>query len=486
MLLDHPVRYHRGIPAAPFFVASVIETLLESEYAAVTDVVPGEADTFCAVAARKARGGALIFTNDSDLLIHDIGPEGRIAFFTQVRIATELRDKKHSKICDTIRVNCFRNLEIAQRLGVANCKRLAFEIKCNPSTTLQAAIQRAKQPPSDASALEEFLSEYDPEFSKLNAQYDRGLDWDRQIYGCLDPRVSELVLQTINETSIQAINIYLPTLIEDPDRASAWCSTAEDRAFTYSCLQYYSMASQGSKYSQATRSSNHGQTTKCQILPRLYCNGTNPDFHVPYNFEGSKEFQGRKPCAPYGKQPSKESSERRGARSWNIPTEPSTRPINEVFRKGDRIATKPIAWLSKSDTSEYARCLLHRFQRHQKNICESGITITPYSFWRSYAVSRATDSDMSTEAFLSVLKGEREASFWSWKDVQLAARIEAIIYSLRILHQVLRYLIMIGASLPEPMIGLDQALATLPPLKIMMATRLEVLQRGISGFQEFE
>ena len=404
MPLDSPLprsnRYN-GIPAAPFFVASIIETLLESKYAALTDVVPGEADTFCAAAARKADRGALIFTNDSDLLVHDLGPERGVVFLKQIEFITDDGKTNHSRTSDTIRARCFWNHNIAQRLGIDNCKRLVFEIKYDPSTTLKAAIKRAKRPLSDASALTEFLSEFDPELLELGPpQQDHHLKPDRQMNRYLDPRVSELVLQVTEKISVELIYIYLPALIEDPDRASAWNNTTEDRAFTYSCLQYY------------------------------------------------------------------------------IPANVRIRLINEVFRKGDRIATTQIPLLSKSDTSEYARRLLQRIQDHQKNIREKGMA--PYGFWRSYAVSRVTGSEPSTEAFQSVFRGEGMASFWSWRDVQLTAQIEAVLYSLRILKQLLRYLVVNGASLPKPMIGLDQALATLPPLKIMMATRLEVLQRGES------
>ena len=398
--LDSPLarsNRHHSIPAAPFFVASIIETLLESKYAAVADVVPGEADTFCAAAARKAYQGAFIFTNDSDLLVRDIGPEGGIVLLNQVEFVTDDGHTKHSRTCDAIRVSCFRNHNMVQGLGIDSCKRLAFEIKSNPSTTLKAAIRRARRPPSDARAFTEFLSEFDPELLEPGfPQQGHRLEPDCQRH--LDPRLSELVLQAINQTSIEPIYIYLPALIEDPDRASAWNNTIEDRAFTYSCLRYCSS------------------------------------------------------------------------------TDPGIRPINEVFRKGDRIATTQITLLNKFDTSEYGRRLLQRIQDYQQTIDGNGIT--PYGFWRSYSVSRATGSEPSTEAFQSVFRGEREANFWSWRDVQLTAQIEAVLYSLRILQQLLRYLFVNGASLPTPIMALEQALATLPPLKVMMATRLEVLQRG--------
>ena len=477
--VDKPFCYHRGIPAAPFLVASVIETILESKYAAVTDVVPGEADTFCAVAARKAGRGALILTNDSDLLIHDTGPDGSIAFLTQVEISTEDGDTKHSKTCDTIRVNCFRSLEIAQRLDLENCKRLAFEIKCNPSTTLQAAIQCTKRPPLDASALEEFLSEFDPELSVLDgSQQDRGLDWDRQIYRYLDPRVSELVLQLINQTSIQPINIYLPSLIEDPDRASAWSSTAEDRAFTYSCLQHYSKARHDS-----TKSSNHGQTTKDQIRSSPHPNENTPNSHIPSTFKTSKNLRNRTPHIPCNQQPSTAPSKPPYASEYPIPTPPSNRPISEIFRKGDRTATTPITLLNKPALTTHASYLSQSIQSHQKTIPLNNLT-TPYGFWRSYAVSRATGSDPEvwTEKFHRLLKGDKEAGFWSWGDVHSVARIEAVLYSLRILRQVLGVLIGRGVSLPEVLVGLDQVLATLPPLRMMMGTRVEVLRWGESEF----
>ena len=104
---------------------------------------------------------------------------------------------------------------------------------------------------------------------------------------------------------------------------------------------------------------------------------------------------------------------------------------------------------------------------------------TAAGFWRSYVVSRFAGMEMRAQA---AGNGERDKSFWSWGEVQAAARIEAGLYSLRILRQVLRYLVTVKTALPHLIIELHQKLVSLPPLKVMMGTRLERFQRGESGF----
>lgn len=62
---------------SPFLVPLIIESLLDSRFAARTEVIPEEADPWCAVFARNNE--ALILTDDSDLAIYDIG-NGKVSF----------------------------------------------------------------------------------------------------------------------------------------------------------------------------------------------------------------------------------------------------------------------------------------------------------------------------------------------------------------------------------------------------------------------
>ena len=53
--------------------------------------------------------------------------------------------------------------------------------------------------------------------------------------GFLDPRTSELVLTSL-DLNQKAFDVYLPVLMEDPSRHSAWSSSASIRSLAYSLL----------------------------------------------------------------------------------------------------------------------------------------------------------------------------------------------------------------------------------------------------------
>ena len=360
--------------------------------------MPGEADSFCAAAARTAHGRTVILTNDSDLLVHDLGMQGDVVFLNQIRLCVESGNKKHLKGCEAIRVNSFSMHSIAQRVGFKDFTRLAFEIRSHPSTTLHAAVERMTEPVSDATAFEDFLHEYQEVSSpplRSATQENPVLGHQHERY--LDPRISELIVQvTSDKTGIPPV-IYLPVLIEDPLRTSAWVTSTDHRTFAYSCLR----------------------------------------FCIPIRFDH--------------------------------------KAVQEVFRKGDRIGITAIDTLNESETVAYASLLLREI--HETRIV-CGNDIGPYRFWRWYAVSQVWTSDMSEEARFSMLKGTEKATFWTWQDVQLDACVQAMLYSLRTVRQILNHLNSMNTSLPKSLIELDQVMSTLPPLKVMMTTRLETLERG--------
>lgn len=365
----------------------------------MTEVVPGEADPFCAQAVRDPVSGvpgALILMNDSDFLVHDLGQEGATAFLNQLETYVDAGSIKGNK-CETLRVSMFQNHHISQRLGLESTKRLAFEIKTNPSTTLKAAVRRAHSPSSDPDLLRGFLAEYSENAWKEDLPdhaTNIAMLKNNKTNEYLDPRVSELVLQTTLERSERRMNICLPVLIEDPSRASAWNVTMLDRNVGYSCLQL--------------------------------CVG------------------GRR--------------------------------VQEVCRKGDRVGTTKIDSWSEKETAAQASFMLTRIQDCLG--CYNSSAISPYGKWRSYAVSQVYPPDISVEDRVAALKGNPTAKVWSWEDIQLEAEIQAVLYSLRIVRQIFQYLISVGAALPNTVLELNQALTELPPLKVLMPTRLEVLQRG--------
>ena len=227
----------RGLPASPFLVPAVLDALSISRYAGIVKVVHGEADAFCADAVRKYEG--IIMTSDSDLLVYDLGIQGAVAFFNQV----ELQNRDGNQ-CQVIEIPLFKPRDIAKHLNVDSISRLAFELKVDPLITLREVVRRAKQPlPGQARRLsyEEFMVEYAVNVSCpqiIDSSHSRREPSISGV-GFMDPRISEFVLQADSEDN-SVINVYLPFLIDDPSRLSAWDVALSLRCFSYSLLTHAS------------------------------------------------------------------------------------------------------------------------------------------------------------------------------------------------------------------------------------------------------
>ena len=61
--------------------------------------------------------------------------------------------------------------------------------------------------------------------------------------------------------------------------------------------------------------------------------------------------------------------------------------------------------------------------------------------------------------------------------MHITTRIKAEHYTLKLAKQILRYLLSQNEALVKTLLDLDHALNPLPPLKVMMAMRLEMLER---------
>ena len=230
-----PKTFH-GMIAPPFLVPALLDAISCSKYAAVSVVVPGEADVYCAKAARD--GGGTILTNDSDLFVHDLGSHGALSLIHQIELRPNEEDETgEQSACQTVSLLILRPKEIAERLGLVDLQRLAFVLSMTREVlTLPEAITRAKKH-RDIGMLpfQEFLEEYATETSITESQtFSPGSLANYVSYAQpLDPRVSELMLQ-LQATSQDTVYMYLPYLIDDPRRSSAWQVSTEQRAFAYS------------------------------------------------------------------------------------------------------------------------------------------------------------------------------------------------------------------------------------------------------------
>ncbi|KIV84600.1 hypothetical protein PV11_00372 [Exophiala sideris] len=331
-----------AIPAPPFMVASAIESLRNSKFEAQVRLVPGEADIFCAVAAKRT--GAAILTNDSDLAAHDLGMEGRVILLHSLE-----KKQAPSTTRGPISALVLHPNEIAARLQVSSLVRFGFERYLDPSLSVSIVKERAK----DESRLEKLRDEYD----RFSEQYSTILPADQPGIDGLDPRTAELVV-----TFTDAPHIYLTPLLEDPSRDSSWSYGTTIRQMAYSLL---SMA--------------HARTS----------------------------------------------------------------PITEYARKGQRISSSTIQALRELQL--YAHVTVFPEQIYTGDLRTVAVE-EPLLAWYIIAfrlvLQQKLDAGKTTPQISQIagLLGLQPLSARpSWDDIHLLANIHALLYSFRILHQILHH-----------------------------------------------
>lgn len=215
------------LPASPFLIPAILDSLSGSLYAAVTSVVLGEADIFCARAVSEL--GGIILTSDSDLLVYNLGTQGGVVFLDQL----EFREAHGtSRRCDTFQAFVNKTSEISSRLGFDDFRSVAFEIALDTHASLAVAINRAELREGDTSdqkSLQSFFDEYDIKPSNLES-------YQRTDMALAKGRFNGLFLDARNSELIISGSMYLPFLIDDPSKTSAWNVSRQLRLFAYSCL----------------------------------------------------------------------------------------------------------------------------------------------------------------------------------------------------------------------------------------------------------
>lgn len=234
----------RKAPVPPFLVPAVLEALRGSEkYGGVIKLVPGEADSFCARHVQSA-GGGVVITSDTDLLVHDLGPEGSVTFYNDIEFKV-VGGKSGVMIAEYSMWKACGRLSLPQEKGIIS---LAFEISMDSHLTVSQAIQKSKDGMRRA-----ILNQ---EYSRFIEQYltPETADASGIIYGPfdgLDPRISELVLEILSAAPRDVpswasgapdqheleVPMYLPVLVDSPSRTSAWEISTPVRAVAYGLLQ---------------------------------------------------------------------------------------------------------------------------------------------------------------------------------------------------------------------------------------------------------
>ena len=239
LLATSPPTRSKSLSASPFMVSVIIESLQRSKHAHLTTVVPGEADAFCAEAARQGR--ATILTSDSDLLVHDLGDEGRVILFRDFEVVHLASKGKCIKA-----VEYFPN-GIANRLALPNLVKAAYFMSEDNHRSFTEAVRLAKtQEPSNP----EYRG-FEQLYGSLPVHSDFADTCTRnprspfsQVLSKLDPRISELVhqLKPLMEsgdtnTSPRPLTMYFPFMIDDPTKTSTWRFGDDIRRIGYSALR---------------------------------------------------------------------------------------------------------------------------------------------------------------------------------------------------------------------------------------------------------
>ncbi|KAI0101542.1 hypothetical protein GGR51DRAFT_574934 [Nemania sp. FL0031] len=236
------------IPQPPFLVPAVIDILKSCRsWGPLVEVVSGEADMFCAEDIR-CHGGVLL-TSDSDLLITELGPNGSVSFFSDI-VAVNRSDVSQGLVACKFSLHA-----INDTLGISNVGglgRVAFE-KVKHQTSFNNALERAKDRNSkslESSEFQSFMEEYCmKEYLPRNHPVQK-------LLSSLDPRISEIVIQTLlfdgagtvpdlgnsdDSRGPETLAMFLPVMIENRDKKSAWTMSTAVRQLAYGIMQTFAI-----------------------------------------------------------------------------------------------------------------------------------------------------------------------------------------------------------------------------------------------------
>ncbi|KAI1176998.1 hypothetical protein F4777DRAFT_544233 [Nemania sp. FL0916] len=244
--LPKPSRPHL-LPS--FMVPAVLEALRKCPaWGHLVELVPGEAEMSCVDDVR--RDGGVVLTNDSDVLIMDLGSNGKMSFFADI---AEIDTADLSDNSKQMRAYMYSLSDINRTLGLSDTRgltRVAFE-KMKMQDGFVQALKRARDTSDDeldSAEFEAFMSQYS------TGQYLAKDHPVQTLLHVLDPRISEIVIQTIllGDTGItpvegstnesrgpDTLSMFLPVMIEDHRRKSAWTMSGAVRQLAYGILQTF-------------------------------------------------------------------------------------------------------------------------------------------------------------------------------------------------------------------------------------------------------
>ncbi|KAK5939471.1 hypothetical protein PMZ80_007848 [Knufia obscura] len=252
--------------AAPFIVPAVIEHLKKSKWASAVSVVPGEAESFCAPAARASNTAVL--TNDSDLvLFEDLASNGAVVLLHSLSLVA-------TGDARVLQAQCWRPEHIVEKLELDTLLGLGFERSKDSTALFGTVLQRAKNSRDTRTE--------DLDYIAFSSQFYAPSRSTLQLSECsdltgFDPRLAELVSQLDEQFAPTAqpnsfdLHTTLPILHEDVTRDSSWSYGKPLRHAAYCLLFLHKLKSSKevirSPSPSVTESSRKGQRISQDLLP---------------------------------------------------------------------------------------------------------------------------------------------------------------------------------------------------------------------------
>ncbi|KAK6525371.1 hypothetical protein TWF694_005510 [Orbilia ellipsospora] len=230
-----------------FLIAAFCDAIKRhGRWSDVLKSVPGEADAFCAAAAfshptvstsstgaESERVEVVIFTSDSDLMVYPTNPTTRIAFFNDIVFEHTLANGS------TVKLSLWNPYDIDRKLGSTDTERRMVKFAwCLLTDSIKARSIISGKPsnPNKIIVPPEFQEQYTLPSSSLTTQ---------ELPLIYDSRAGEVVYSSTLYSSLahppiptgeQEVTIYLPVLLEDTTRPSAWNIGRRTRVAAYRLL----------------------------------------------------------------------------------------------------------------------------------------------------------------------------------------------------------------------------------------------------------
>ena len=382
----------RDSSTVPFLVPAVIESLCRSKFASITRLVPGEAEAYCAIEM-----GTLILTNDTDCLLYDREGCGAVAFLDDLRLSSghvEFRSENRRIFheCDdhdpgnptTLIAKLFLPPKIAERLKVPSLLHVAAVLSDHPCWSLPQILSSGE---CDNVDIAKHFAVEEQEGRRSAHQYDPSVTF--RIYHRTD--------------GWELGRWHRRTTMLDPRLSE----------FTF------------------------GLANTNTSLPATY-------YTVPL-----LEDPARKSAWEVGALERKLAFMILGLTCTPLKME-KKKIIQEKTRKGDRlIATSWDMDRIEMELELYllGTNLIDRLEHARKQL--TGVPAHDTFYWRAFGIiglnsSRKDQEDgkrLTKKRIDNLVTGASNGGTWSWDVVHDFARVEAFLYSLRILKQAVDYVV---------------------------------------------